>query len=103
MAFIYNSKGEKVQIDIDQEWFSQPCVVFAEGAGVRDCYILNLYKGAVKNNIEGNSKEPELIKQIEFWDNLPNKNKIMYEMWKAGLSRYDIATIEKGYMLDWKD
>jgi hypothetical protein len=105
MAFIINSYGEKVNVDMEVNRFSNNCVLYSDNAGLREVYILNLYRGKYgtyeRETHEYN--EIDLVKQMEFWDKPPTKEEIMYEMWKTGLSRYDIATIEKGYMLDWKE
>lgn len=99
MAFIINNRGEKVHVDMEIDWFSQKCALYADGAELINYYILNLYEGTEMRNKE----QPELIVQIEYRNEPPTKNEIMYQMWKHGLSRFDIATIESGYMLDWKD
>jgi hypothetical protein len=99
MPFIINARGERVTVDIEADWFSQGCVLYADDVELKDYYILNLYKG--NDNVSERRSEPELIKQIEL-SKLPTKDEIMHYMWKNGLSRYDIATIEKGFILDWK-
>lgn len=102
MAFIINQRGKRVNVDMEVEWFSNQCVLYADGATLRDCYILNLYKGKNGSQCDDDEK-PSLIKQIEYWDNPPSKDEIMSKMWHEGLRRYDVATVEKGYMLDWED
>jgi hypothetical protein len=99
MAFIINGAGKRVEVDMEVDYFAQSCVLYADDAELIECYILNLYKG--KENMAERTSEPELIKQIEL-SKLPTKDEIMHYMWKNGLSRFDIATIEKGFILDWK-
>jgi len=101
MAFIINKRGERVNVDMEVEWFSSSCALYADDAELQEYYLLNLYKG---KHGQGYSDEdaPTLIKQIEFSEE-PTKDRIMAEMWKHGLSRYDVATIEKGYRLDWNE
>lgn len=99
MAFIVDGHGKRVNVDIDMRFISEKAVIFDDNAILRDVYILNLYEGKTFTN----NKEPELIKQVEIWDKEPTKEKIMYEMSQAGLSRYGIATIEHGYMLDFAE
>lgn len=104
MAFLLNKRGEKVHVECDSEWYSQDVVLYSDNAGVRNIYILNLYKGNSGSLLGGqNDGECELIKQIEYWDEPPTKEQIMFKMNENGLSRYDFATIESGYMLDWED
>lgn len=98
MAFMINNKGERVNVDMEVDRFSQNCVLYADDVQLLDYYILNLYKG--KENMAERTGEPELIMQIEL-SQLPTKDEIMNYMWKNGLSRFDVATIEKGYILDW--
>ena len=99
MAFIINKKGERVNVDMEVDWFSANCVLYADGASLQEYYVLNLYKGR-RGCVDENA--PILIKQIELGKE-PTKDKIMAEMWEHGLSRYDFATVEKGYVLDWED
>lgn len=99
MPFIINARGERVTVDIESDWFIQDCVLYADDVELKEYYILNLYKGM--ENITERRAEPELINQIEF-NHLPKKDEIMHYMWKNGLSRFDVATIEKGFILDWK-
>ncbi len=96
MAFIINKRGERVQVDMEVDWYSQNCVLYADDAGLKPCYILNLYK-------HHDGSEIELVKQVVFRDNPPDQDHIMVEMWKSGLSRFDLVTIETGYELDWSD
>jgi|GEM_PF-6863406 len=98
MPFIINKYGEKVHVDIDLDWFSQKCALYADGAELKDVWILNLYK----NPLSSHNDDLELIKQI-YLSKEPSKEQIMYYLHQEGLSRYDIATIEKGYTLDWED
>jgi hypothetical protein len=103
MAIIFDKCGKKIHVELETDWFSRNCPLYADGVGLRKCYILNLYKGKTSQeykNDDGRSI-PNLEIQIEYWDNPPTEEQIMYKMWKNGLSRYDIATIEQGYMLDW--
>lgn len=100
MSFIINKNGERVHVDMEVDWFSQNCALYHDDSDLRKCYLLNLYQGK-HGGAAGNEDAPILIKQIELWDEKPSKDKIMAEMWKAGLSRYDLVTIEEGYMLDW--
>jgi len=99
MSFVINAKGERVEVDMEVDRFSQTCVLYADDTDLEEYYILNLYK---VNHMGVPNVEPELVKQIEK-RKLPTKDEIMYDMWKNGLSRYDIATIEKGFRLDWAD
>lgn len=97
MSFVINKKGERVNVDMDVDWFSQECVLYADDADLVEYYILNLYK---VNDMGVPNDELELVKQIKK-RRLPSKDEIMYDMWANGLSRYDIVTIEKGFRLDW--
>jgi len=97
MSFMINKKGERVTVDMEVDWFSQNCVLYADDADLVEYYILNLYK---VNDQGVPNPELDLVKQIEK-RKLPTKDEIMYDMWKNGLSRYDVATIEKGFRLDW--
>ena len=97
MSFVINKKGERVNVDMDVDWFSQECVLYADDADLVEYYILNLYK---VNDMGVPNDELELVKQIKK-RRLTSKDEIMYDMWANGLSRYDIVTIEKGFRLDW--
>lgn len=97
MAFMLNKRGERVQVDMEVDWFSQSIVLYDDSAELKDCYILNLYK----RETSADADQPELIKQKVYKDSPPTKEQVMYEMWKSELSRWDIATIEKGFILDW--
>jgi len=97
VSFVINKKGERVNVDMDVDWFSQECVLYADDADLVEYYILNLYK---VNDMGVPNDELELVKQIKK-RRLPSKDEIMYDMWANGLSRYDIVTIEKGFRLDW--
>jgi hypothetical protein len=104
MAFIITCDGKRVSVDTELNTFSRNCVLYADDAHLRKCYILNLYKGRHGCGLPGaTANYPELIGQKEYWDNPPTHDEIMYQMWHHGLSRYDLATIEEGYILDWKD
>lgn len=98
MPFIINKYGEKVHVDVDVDWFLQKCALYADGAELKDVWILNLYKGIFTTH----DKEPELVKQIQLHKE-PLKEQVMYYLHQEGLGRYDIATVEKGYMLDWEE
>ena len=79
MSFVINSKGERVEVDMEVEWFSQTCVLYADDVELLDCYVLNLYKGKELGVLR---REPELVKQIRL-TNLPTKGEIMQYMWKG--------------------
>ena len=98
MSFIINKRGERVNVDMDVDWFSQTVPIYADDAELFEHYLVNLYKN---DNLSGGNSL-ELIKQEEF-KKYPTKDEIMYVMWKNGLSRYDVVTIEKGFVLDWND
>ena len=61
--------------------------------------ILNLYK----SKDYGNKNDIELISQIVYWDKEPTHEQILFRMSEAGLSRYDVVTIEQGYTIDFND
>jgi len=43
MSFVINSKGERVEVNMEVELFSQTCVLYADDVELLDCYVLNLY------------------------------------------------------------
>lgn len=95
MSFIVDRSGKKFQIEgHDQKFISSKAIVYNDEAILNDFYLLNLYRSDMNNRAN-----PELIKQIEYRDK-PTKEQIMYELGAEGLSRYDFATIEIGYRLD---
>lgn len=96
MSFIVDRRGNKHHFeDHEQKWFGERAIVFAEGAELQDFYLVNLYRAEISKR-----SGSELVKQIEFTEE-PTKEQIMYELGFEGLTRYDFATIEKGYRLDW--
>lgn len=102
MPFIFDKSGEKVKVDCDMDTFAKKCILYHDEAILRDVYILNLYHGKSGSGFSSENP-PTLVKQIEFWGDPPTQERIMFEMWESGLSRYDIATVEKGQMLDWSN
>lgn len=101
MAFIIDKYGNKIKVDIENDYISEKCVLYDDTAVLREVYLLNLYGG---KHGQGYASEnpPDLIAQIEYKDKPPTQEQIMFQMSKHNLSRHDIATIEKGYMLDFE-
>jgi hypothetical protein len=107
MAFIITREGEKIPVPIEVDYFDNPCPLYHDNATLQKCYLLNLYKKwdpwIETEREEGGKKVQELVAQVKFVDKLPTNEQIMYQMWKHGLSRFDIATIEEGYTLEWDE
>lgn len=97
MAFIIDKKGNKVHVDMEVDYFSQTCALYADEAKLVPIWLVKLYKG---KDLGDGSTEPILIKQVEYRKK-PTKDELMTELWKVGLSRYDFVIVEKGYQLDW--
>lgn len=98
MAYVIDREGNKYQIDAETKFGISKCAILSDDMTLWKVFLLNLYQCDTDH-----VNEPELIKQIRFLDEPPTKEQMIYRMSEAGLSRYDIVTIEEGYMLDFDD
>ena len=99
MAILINKSGKKTQIDsIELDRIAEIGVLVEENTILKTIYILSLFKR--ENTNSKRLDDMELVVQIGYETTPPSKEQIMYELVSRGLSRFDIATVEQGYMLD---
>lgn len=101
--YVVTQNGKKLPVDdssIDYEneyiSFKQSVGLYTDDTILRDVWVLSLFRN---NELFSHKFETEFVKEYEY-DHEPSKEEILWAMAANGLSRDDIAIVEKAYTLD---
>ena len=104
--FIVTRDGKKLTVDdstLDYENDYIPSAemvgAFVDGVNLKPIWLLNMYRPQDGMRASRYSRRPEVLEFVaeKIFDHEPTKEEIFYAMASFGLSRYDVAIVEKGY------
>jgi len=106
--FAVNKNGDRLEVDdsnvdYSKGYHSVCCnfvAMYDDDIKLKQVWILQLQKDI--NGFQSSTMELELVKEVAF-DHEPTENEILYRMSECGLGLQDVATVVKGYKLDWKE
>jgi len=106
--FAVNKNGDRLEVDdsnvdCSKGYHSACCnfvAMYDDDIKLKRVWILQLQKDI--NGFQGRAMELELVKEVKF-DHGPTENEILYRMSECGLGFQDVATVVKGYVLDYRE
>ena len=106
--YVVTKRGQKLLVDdssVDYENdyvpFQQTVGLYTDDTILKDVWILTLQRDINKLN-SFHRMELEFVADVKFTHE-PTKEEILWAMSAKRLSRYDIATVEKSFILDIED
>ena len=106
--YVVTKSGQKLPVDdssVDYENdyvpFQQTVGLYTDDTTLKDVWILTLQRDIHKLD-SFHPMELEFVADVKFTHE-PTKEEILYAMSANGLSRYDVATVQKGLILDMED
>ena len=106
--YVVTKNGKKLpvddsSIDYDKEYvpFHETVGLYAESTELKPVWILGLEKSNYYNVGKSSDYELEFVKELRY-DHPPTEEEILWAMSAYGLSRGDIAWVQRSYELDMK-
>lgn len=105
--YVVTKQGKKLivdesNIDLDDGYisFQESVGLYTDDTILKDVWILQLQKKTESfASLNKKNNELQLVKELEY-NHEPTKEEILWAMSAYGISRWDIATVVKGYVLD---